>query len=189
MRGAVGPGWVFVPRQERVPQTVPRQDVAPATGQHRRHARHRREQTTHCAAGPLSRGTSGCPAGLLRSGEVTQVPVLVVVELQRPSECVEHLRTGVDELSLLHAGVVGGADPGQPGQLLAPQPRHAPPVPVIVEPHVLRPDAGPALREEVAEPGTLHAHSVLRAGVRCLTLPRVVTARSGSDRLRTSTGP
>ena len=55
------------------------------------------------------------------AGEVEQVGSLGLVELERPGECLEHAFGGPVHVSALETGVVGNADAGQDGDLLAAQ--------------------------------------------------------------------
>src|SRR4029079_12303809 len=62
-----------------------------------------------------------------RPGEREEVRALGLVEAERARDRVEHLGGGVDVAALLQARVPGDADPGELCDLLAPQPRRAPP--------------------------------------------------------------
>jgi hypothetical protein len=68
-----------------------------------------------------SRGTDG----LGGPSEVEQVRALGVVELQRPRQRFEHALRDTVHVAPLQAGVVGDADAGEHGDLLAAQPGHA----------------------------------------------------------------
>ena len=76
-----------------------------------------------CLTGPRAlRGATG----LGGAGEVEEVGALGVVELKRAGERLEHELGDAADVAALQALVVLDADAGQRGDLLAPQPRHAP---------------------------------------------------------------
>jgi hypothetical protein len=56
-------------------------------------------------------------------GQLVQVVVLGLVQLQRTGQSIDDLRAGPGLLAAFQAGVVVDADPGQGGQLLAAQSR------------------------------------------------------------------
>ena len=84
--------------------------------------------------GPLDHGPDGLLGlasrrprrrAVCSAGEIAQMGTLGVVELKRPSQCLQHaLRDAVD-VAALQTGVVGDAYPGQDGDLLPAQPRNA----------------------------------------------------------------
>ena len=88
----------------------------------------------------------GSGAGAGRAGEVEQVGVLGVVELQGTGDGLQHAVGRAAQIALLQPGVVVGADPGELGDLLAAQARH--PAAGAVQRHAgllgaeLRPPAG-----------------------------------------------
>ena len=130
--GQVGPVLLVERRVERdvagdegVTQAVPGQYLRGPPHQHRRHVSHRVDE----GAGPGPDGhRRRRPPPLRRCGprQVAQVGALVGVQAERPSQRLDHRVGRVDALALLQPGVVGDADPRQHGQLLAPQPGHAP---------------------------------------------------------------
>ena len=83
-------------------------------------------------------------------GELVQVRDGVVVELQRPGERVEHLLRRMALAALLEPDVVVGADAGERGELLTPQPRDAAAAQVR-QADILGPDPLPARPQELAE--------------------------------------
>ena len=106
----------------------------------------RRTVLARAHRGGAARRRAG-PAG---SREVVQVGALVVVELERPRERLDHRLARVRALALLQARVVGRADAGELGEFLAPQPGH----PARAEgddPDALGREARAAAAEEVAE--------------------------------------
>jgi hypothetical protein len=90
------------------------------------------------------------------AGEVVQVRRLGRVEPQDPGEGVEHLGRDGPALILLEAGVVAGADPGELGELLAPQTRNAPGAAVGPQADVVGGDAIAPRLEERTEALALH---------------------------------
>jgi hypothetical protein len=67
------------------------------------------------------------PGAMLRGGRLRdcmEVGGGVSVELERTGEGIDDLRGGVVFAALLEPQVVVGADPGEHGQLFAPQPRN-----------------------------------------------------------------
>ena len=71
------------------------------------------------------------------AGEVEQVRVLSLVQLQRPGQGFQHAVGDAAEVAPLQLGVVLHADAGQVGDLAAAQPRHAPVPGVRAQPGLL----------------------------------------------------
>lgn len=80
---------------------------------------------------------------------------LGLAQPQRARDRVQHGAGDVLAVALFEAGVVGHADPGQLGQLLAAQPGHPAASAVVGESDVLGAQAGPAGTEELTQFGAL----------------------------------
>jgi hypothetical protein len=154
-------GRVDMPREQRVSGPVPGQHIAvPAQHQHRGLAQ-RLQKLRQLGRHPLRRRPACRGPGAGAGGQVVQVAALGLVESQRPGDRVEHLRRGVLRVALFQPGVVGGAHPGQQGQLLAAQARHPPAVAVPGQSHIRGPHLRPAGGQELAElPSAVHDTSI-----------------------------
>jgi hypothetical protein len=106
-------------------ELVPGQHVHPPAEDERRHLGHAVEQALDL--GPHALGLRPPRRlGERRSGQPFQMGVLGLVEAQRAGEGGEHgVRRVHTPTSLLEPGVVVGADPGEHGELLAPEAGHA----------------------------------------------------------------
>jgi hypothetical protein len=105
-------------------------------------------------AGPnlLTRGplTSRWTARSESTCEIEQIRPFDLVELQGPSKRVEHTVGDTLEVSTFDACVIGGADAGQDGNLLAAQPRD-PTAAIGGQTHLVRGDLGPAGGQELSD--------------------------------------
>src|SRR6266540_4333182 len=126
----------------------------------------RRSLLTNAAAPVRSR-----PRRLCSAGEIEEVRTLGVVELERPSQCLQHALGDPAHVSALQAGVVRSADAGQDGDLLATESGNAATA-VGGQPRLLGRDPGAAGGEELADLLLrLHASSVDPARAAWGTLP------------------
>src|ERR671911_2764663 len=97
----------------------------------RRRAGHRVEQPLHAGTDVLlGRAAATRSARLGSAGEVVEVDTLCLVELQRVGECFEHGLRDAGEVATLEPGVVVDADAGEERDLLPPEPRNPPVLPV-----------------------------------------------------------
>src|SRR5262249_13745852 len=103
-------------------------------------------------AGARHIGTRGAtpPRRASRPRQVVQVRTLVVVQVERTRDGVDHRLRRIGALALLQARVVRRADAGKLGQLLAGQPRHATRA-VRNYADVLWAEARPTASEELSE--------------------------------------
>ena len=104
-------------------------------------------------------------------GEVEQVRAFGVIELQRPSECVEHRRRHPAQGAAFQFGVVLDADPGERGDLAAAKPGDAA-LPDVGQPGLLGGDLGSPREEELADLGAvvhLYDATSRAPGVGCTT--------------------
>src|SRR5687767_9925916 len=87
---------------------------------------------------------------------------LCLIQLQSPGQGLQNRVRDPRQIPALEPGVVVETHPGQRGDLLAPQPRHPPPLAVGRHPGLLRGEPGPAAGQEVVHSLTVHT-STLRA--------------------------
>ena len=174
---------VEMPGQQQMPQRVPGQDLVAAAHDDGRDGAHGVDQADRARPGAIGLGGAPAAAGG-GTGEVVQMQPLVVVEVQRPGDRVDHRFRGVRGLALFEAGVVRGRYAGELGQLLTPQARH-PARTVGRDPDVLGGQLGPAAAQELAEfarAGRLvHIPIVARTPRSCLTLAVLGTASGGGS--------
>jgi uncharacterized protein len=132
--------------QQRRVELVPREDIHAAPDHHRGDAVERVDQPAQRGADPLG----SRPAAPGRPAEVVEMGPLGVAEPKGAGDRVEHALGGLAGAALLEPHVVVHADPGQQGELLAAQARHAPP-PVGMKSDLLGLEAGPSRLQELAE--------------------------------------
>ena len=89
--------------------------------------------------------------GSAAAGQVVQVLPFRVVELQGARHRLQHRLRRAGQIAALQPGVVVDADPGQHGDLLAPQTLHPPPVTMGGQPGLLGGEPGPAAGQEVPD--------------------------------------
>lgn len=93
-----------MPRHQRMPQRIPRQNVIPPPQQQRRHRRHRPQQRQRPRHRHL-RTRHALPPRRNRTRQREQMPPLVVVEVERPRERLDDRVTRVRRLPLLEPRV------------------------------------------------------------------------------------
>ncbi|AJC54477.1 hypothetical protein GZL_01883 [Streptomyces sp. 769] len=135
-----------------VPEAVPRQHLEARPEGEGRHALHGGEQLPHAGAGGVGADRRAAPVRR-RAGELPQMGALVGGQPQGPGEGVQHALRGVVALALFEAGVVGDADAGELGELLAPQSGDPAARPVGDQADVLRLQPGAAGAQEVPQRG------------------------------------
>ncbi|GAA3031875.1 hypothetical protein GCM10020000_06030 [Streptomyces olivoverticillatus] len=167
--------------QEGAGQPVPGDHIGAAAEDVGRGVVHGVEEVLHRGAYAL-RAARARRLLAARSGQVVEVVPLGPAQPQRVGYRVEHCRGDVLSPALFEPGVVGHADPGDLGEFLAAQTRHAAAAAMRRQAHVLGPQPGAAGTEELAQFGALvHTHQYAGgvSGPR-VVLPVVGTASVGS---------
>jgi hypothetical protein len=156
-------------RVEGVAEPVGGQDVAAAVAQVRRCIGDRVQDALHTGPDPLEGRAATRPGRRVgRPGQVEQVPTFGLVQLQRPGKGVQHALRDPAQVAPLQAGVVVDTYPGQQGDLLPAQARHAAVAAVGGQAGLLGGDPGPPGGQELADlVAVVHGHDARSVSSPC----------------------